>query len=300
MANRRLSKRQLEVRNKWIAAGLLILLVLVIYLIYRISVAVYEERMKDNRVTVEATYHEALKKQLKVEAVVSNGIAWSSADKKAIAKYMKPDRLYFDPEQKYQFLNLRMSQDLKAKNLDMLVKDQGVLDGLGKAFQQAGEDYDVNEIYLISHAMLETGKGTSQLARGVPLDKKGNYDPKGKLYFNFYGVSAFDRDPITAGAHYAQDHGWDTPAKAVLGGAKFIKEEYLDKDNQYTLYSMRFNPSDPGKHQYATDVMWAHHNAWQMAVYYKKLGMKGKYYTRHFYRDFPEEMKEDPAKKKDK
>ena len=54
----------------------------------------------------------------------------------------------------------------------------------------------VNEVYLISHALLETGSVKSELANGVEID--------GKKYYNFYGVGALDSDPIKTGSEYAK------------------------------------------------------------------------------------------------
>lgn len=63
-------------------------------------------------------------------------------------------------------------------------------------FLKAAKDKHVNEVYLISHALLETGAVKSELANGVEID--------GKKYYNFYGVGALDKDPIKTGAEYAK------------------------------------------------------------------------------------------------
>ena len=63
-------------------------------------------------------------------------------------------------------------------------------------FINAAKSKHVNEVYLISHALLETGAAKSELANGVEID--------GKKYYNFYGVGALDSDPIKTGAEYAK------------------------------------------------------------------------------------------------
>ena len=103
------------------------------------------------------------------------------------------------------------------------------------AFISAAKEKHVNEVYLISHALLETGSVKSELANGVEID--------GKKYYNFYGVGALDSDPIKTGSEYAK-HGWDTPEKAIKGGADFIHQHFLSHDDQNTLYSMRWNPKN--------------------------------------------------------
>ncbi len=39
-------------------------------------------------------------------------------------------------------------------------------------------------------------------------------------------VGALDKDPIKTGAEYAKKHGWDTPEKAISGGADFIHKHF--------------------------------------------------------------------------
>ncbi|WP_165983056.1 N-acetylglucosaminidase [Macrococcus brunensis] len=284
MATNRTSIKKLEMRNKLILVCILLLVALAIYLIYLMSKAAQEEKFKDQHVVVDYTYNQALARQMHTDAVASDGVKWSKADRSQINRYLHPEPFYHHSEQKYQFLNLRKPQGISAGKLDELLRGKGILEGQGAVFRDAAHESDLNEIYLISHAQLETSKGVSELAKGLKVNDKGQLDPQGKTYYNFFGVGAFDYNAVAEGAKYAQQHGWDTPEKAIKGGAEFIAEEYLSRDNQYTLYSMRFNPVDPGRHQYATDVMWAHHNARQMAKYYKQMGIEGKFYTRHHYK----------------
>ena len=47
--------------------------------------------------------------------------------------------------------------------------------------------------------------------------------------------------------------------KSIIGGAKWIAGNYINHPTyqQDTLYKMRWNPLQPGIHQYATDIGWA-------------------------------------------
>ena len=278
--------KQIEVRNKMILVLILCVIVFIIYLLIIQAIKSHEAKMRDYKVGVPFTYDSALQKQQKASPVVSNGVKWLPAKQRHIDQYLKPDQLYNDPVQKLQFLNLGMAQKIHPNDLNELLKGKGILENQGVTFSKASKIEDVNEIYLIEHAILETGKGKSQLAQGVKVSDD-NKIGKGKKYYNFFGIAAYDHNPLKEGALFAKEHGWDTPEKAIMGGAKFIKEEYLNKPYQDTLYGMRFNPMNPGKHQYATDVMWAHHNAKMMALDYKKLGLKGKYFTRYYYKNHP-------------
>jgi type VI secretion system secreted protein VgrG len=74
-----------------------------------------------------------------------------------------------------------------------------------------------------------------------------------------YGIGAVDNNPIGGGSQYAYNMGWDTPEKAIDGGAQWVSDYYINNEqyHQNTLYKIRWNPASPGVHQYATDVSWA-------------------------------------------
>ena len=67
--------------------------------------------------------------------------------------------------------------------------------------------------------------------------------------------------------------------------ADFIHQHFLSHDDQNTLYSMRWNPKNPGEHQYATDIKWAESNAQIIADFYKEMKTEGKYFKLYVYKD---------------
>ena len=67
--------------------------------------------------------------------------------------------------------------------------------------------------------------------------------------------------------------------------ADFIHKHFLSHDDQNTLYSMRWNPMNPGEHQYATDIKWAESNAEIIADFYKEMKTEGKYFKLYVYKD---------------
>jgi mannosyl-glycoprotein endo-beta-N-acetylglucosaminidase len=75
-----------------------------------------------------------------------------------------------------------------------------------------------------------------------------------------FGIQAFDECALRCGSEYAYTQGWDTPEKAIAGGAKWIGSGYINSPTygQNTLYKMKWNPQKPGVHQYATDMGWAY------------------------------------------
>ncbi|AMY05262.1 peptidoglycan hydrolase [Staphylococcus condimenti] len=203
---------------------------------------------------------------------------WVNATKDEVKTAMDPKTITEDATQKYQFLRLDKAQNLSTSSVNQLLKGKGILEGQGAAFAQAAQKYDINEIYLISHALLETGNGTSALANGGYVDNNNKVvTNSNKKYYNMFGIGAIDTDAVRGGFKTAQNYGWDTVSKAIVGGAQFIKDAYINQ-GQNTLYRMRWNPSAPGNHQYATDINWASHNATRMKTMYDSIGESGKYF----------------------
>ncbi len=175
---------------------------------------------------------------------------WMLADKNEICEYLNPDN-YSDDVYMYQFLDLSASSGISQKDMADFLEGKGILSGKENVYLSAAEKYSVSEVYLAAHSALETGNGTQELANGVVVN--------GKKVYNMYGIGAVDGTAIESGAQYAYKMGWDTPEKAIEGGAKWISENYIndEKYHQNTLYKMRWNPDIPGTHQYATDIAWA-------------------------------------------
>ncbi len=195
-------------------------------------------------------------------------LMWVNAKKEDIAYYMNPFNFLDDARQRFQFLDLSKPSGASANVLNNYLTGKGTLSNQGQAFIDAGITHGVNDIYLLSHALLETGHGTSTLARGVEVN--------GTVVYNMYGIGARDHCPIECGSQYAYDQGWDTPYKAIVGGASFIGNSYI-KSGQNTLYKMRWNPAglvSNGRptHQYATDIGWASKQVHTMYNLYQEIG----------------------------
>ncbi|WP_165442840.1 glucosaminidase domain-containing protein [Senegalia massiliensis] len=264
-------------------------------------------------------------------------------------------KLKIENDQIFQFLDLSKSAGVNESDISSLLSTKGDLKYHASTFINAGKINNINEIYLISHALLETGQGKSHWVTGVKvdskgrifdestgnlvdsrgrlIDSKGNFirgvdkrliDSKGRLIdlqgrlideegylldkygnstsiksqssyigiapykaegqittvYNMFGIGAYDSDPKRFGAKRAFDEGWTSIEKAILGGAKFVSTYYVNNPNgrQNTLYEMRWNPSRPGTHQYATDIGWAYKQIYYIKSLYDDLNN----YTLHF------------------
>lgn len=195
---------------------------------------------------------------------------WANATRAQTSSAMNVKRIWESNTQCYQMLNLGKYQGVSVSSLNKILKGKGTLDGQGKAFAEACRKNNINEIYLIAHAFLESGYGTSNFASG----RYGAY--------NYFGIGAYDNNPNYA-MTFAKNKGWTSPAKAIMGGASFVRKDYINK-GQNTLYRIRWNPKNPATHQYATAIEWCQHQASTIAKLYKQIGLKGIYFTRDKYK----------------
>ncbi|MFD1020156.1 peptidoglycan-binding protein [Thalassobacillus hwangdonensis] len=190
---------------------------------------------------------------------------WRLPTRDDVIPYLNPNN-----NDQFQHLDLSASVDVNALELSAVLNGKGVLDGMAQSFIDGGQTHGVNELYLISHALLETAHGTSALASGIEVGLNDSGNPvlvtennRDKLtaietVFNMFGIGAIDRDAHRAGAVRAYNEEWFSPEAAIIGGAQFIGNRYVHSDyGQNTLYKMRWNPMNPSVHQYATDIGWA-------------------------------------------
>lgn len=152
--------------------------------------------------------------------------------------------------EKYQFLDLSFYDCVTMRDAKEMLKGKGILEGKEAVFLDAARNSNVNPAYLIGHAILETGHGKEDLAVG--------YLYEGRTVYNMYGYGAYDDAPIENGAKMAYENSWFSPEAAISGGAEKIGRNYIgcEENGQFTLYEMRWNPRNPGQHQYATDIKW--------------------------------------------
>ncbi|WP_407269360.1 PA14 domain-containing protein [Radiobacillus sp. PE A8.2] len=180
---------------------------------------------------------------------------WMIATREDTSYYMNPNSFSKDSVYYYQFLDLSKSTNISARDINDKVLRNG-LTGFGQTFIDSGKQYGINELYLISHANLETGYGTSALATGILVSEVAGKAVEPKVVYNMYGIGANDNCANSCGSEYAYNQGWFSKEAAIVGGAKFIADRYVN-NGKNTLYKMKWNPANPGTNQYATDIGWA-------------------------------------------
>nr|WP_255717107.1 peptidoglycan-binding protein [Salipaludibacillus sp. CUR1] len=96
------------------------------------------------------------------------GGGWKNAKREDVKRYLDPSNLSLDPSSRdmYQFLKLSQTSGVSAAQLNNILNGRGILHNTGATFKNAAERNGVNDIYLIAHALLETGHGTSILSNG--------------------------------------------------------------------------------------------------------------------------------------
>lgn len=124
----------------------------------------------------------------------------------------------------------KTSKKVTTANINKWLSGTGMA-GLGSHFMRAGRASGLDPRYLVAHAAVETGWGSSNMSL------KGNVN-KG----NWFGIGAFDNNPNN-GFNYGL---------GIVGGAKWIRKNFYNA-GQRTVYKMRHNN---GVHEYATAGNW--------------------------------------------
>src|SRR5699024_8348875 len=115
------------------------------------------------------TLNQAINLQYKQNPQIQKNGKWQNASKSEIKKYMNPKNFIDDPQQKFQFVDLSKPSGASKSVLNNHLKGKGTLKKQGKPFYNASRKHGINDLYLIAHAQLETGNGTSDLASGVEV-----------------------------------------------------------------------------------------------------------------------------------
>lgn len=194
---------------------------------------------------------------------------------------LNPDQYEYGTSAFYQFAKLTdgysgMSTDAMntfvANNCSYSESNYGRksnLRNMGQAFVAAAQESGVNEVYLLAHAIWESGWGCSELAGGWVPDKdgevivNGKHYPykKGQAYYNFYGIGAVDSNALSGGRALAVKEQWTSPELAIRGAAQWISDNYLRRSSgaQDSLYLMKWDvigavESGSAWHEYCTGL----------------------------------------------
>ena len=168
-------------------------------------------------------------------------------------KYYSKDGEHFDGftiKNRFLFKNLTEPTNYSADELNRVYSMMNIrnsrLAGKGAIFKEAEKRYGVNALYLMAHSALESAWGRSQIAN----DKN-----------NFFGIAAYDTSP------YDSAKKFDDVDKGILGAAKWIRENYIDRGRDHLG-----NKATGMNVRYASDPYWGEKIASIMMTINSKLG----------------------------
>ncbi|MGL6106919.1 SH3 domain-containing protein, partial [Romboutsia sp.] len=193
--------------------------------------------------------------------------AFVPADKTDLEYFLNPSNFISSKKGMLQFLRIDSYKEGASVNelnsylnsLAPATSGTNVFYNQGQTFINSAKKYNIDVVYLVSHAMWETAYGKSTLAQGQTLTTyKGEPLDAPVTVYNFFGIGAIDKSANVSGAEAAYSNGWTSVEATIDGSAGWIAQNYIknSKYNQNTIYKMKFNYSYTW-HQYATDVNWA-------------------------------------------
>ena len=204
----------------------------------------------------DVTLDQMLDVQMNQKPVTDLTGSWKRATRSQVLCFLNPSN-FLNQYDRYQFVTLNYIHGITANDLNKILKND--LAGKGEVFLQVALKNNINPAYLVSHAILETGNGSSALAKGILVSEVNGEPVSEKAAYNIFGIGAYDDAPNKKGSEYAYNKGWFSLDQANFGGAEWISHNYINNTTfkQNTLYTMRWNPVIHWK-QYATDIGWAY------------------------------------------
>ena len=195
--------------------------------------------------------------------------SWCCASKEAIA-YMMDPRNSLNETDLFQFKDLEGS-DVTYEDIARVVANYGSYINNQETIQaivDASKQYNVNGYFLVAKIINEHGKNGSTLSNG------NGYNGKYVGVYNFFNIGSYGKGSdtiINNGLSYAQNSGWTSRRAAIFGGTEIVKESYITRYSQNTLYYQKFNVSGKsalGSHQYQQNIMAAQSQGTDLKKYY--------------------------------
>lgn len=225
---------------------------------------------------------------------------WYQVNEQTLAYYLDP-RNFLNEKNVFMFESLKYDADSHNLNgVEAILKDS-FMDGntvtntngqsvsYAQAYIDAAVTSGVSPYHLASRTLQEVGKNGSTATSGKHSQYPG--------YYNFYSIQASaGSNPISSGLKYASSTDerymlpWNTPYKAIVGGAIWIGTGYINK-GQDTLYYQKFNVVNKvWTHQYMANVMAPKIESESIYKSYYNLGVIDETFTFviPYYRNMPE------------
>lgn len=169
---------------------------------------------------------------------IGHDSTWVGASKEVVAYYLDPRNFLTADSRILQFESLKYEEGVQtADGVEAILSGSFMAGGdYAGWFVQAGKEADVSPYLLASRVIQEVGKNGSSTTTGTYAGYEGYYN-----FFNFGATANADGSGAVENAlKYAKEKGWDSPQKALTGGAKLIGANYVAK-GQNTFYFQKFN-----------------------------------------------------------
>ena len=216
--------------------------------------------------------------------------SWRCASTATVEYYMDPRNSLYDETYLFQFENLKWSDNTYTisgiekilDGCDYLLEDkitytntknkkETIDKTYAEVIMEAAEQAGISPYHLASRIRQEQGTGSSASATAT-----GTYDGY-EGYYNFLNVNASGNGSSTIiknALEYAKKQGWNTPVKAIEGGAEFLAKSYIQY-GQNTLYLQKFDVDDSDGdlywHQYQQNVAAAKTECVDIMQSYKEI-----------------------------
>ena len=221
-----------------------------------------------NLFQVNSNYHGMWQCPICGNKKYDNG-SWCCASKEALA-YMIDPRNSINDSDLFQFKDLEGS-DVSYDDIARVVSGYGSYINNPEAIQaivDASIQYNVNGYFLVAKIINEHGKNGSTLSNGQ------GYNGKFVGIYNYFNIGSYGNGTATIinnGLSYAQSKGWSSIRASIFGGAEVVKNSYITKYSQNTLYYQKFNVSGKSalaSHQYQQNIMAAQSQGASLKNYY--------------------------------
>ena len=204
--------------------------------------------------------------------------SWCCSSKEALA-YMIDPRNSINDTDVFQFKDLEGS-DVSYDDIARVVSKYGPYLNNQEAIQaivDASVQYNVNGYFLVAKIVNEHGTNGSTLSNGQ------GYNGKYVGVYNYFNIGSYGNGTATIinnGLSHAQSKGWTSIRASIFGGAEVVKDSYIIRYSQNTLYYQKFNVSGKSpiaSHQYQQNIMAAQTQGESLKSYYGNSSTVGTY-----------------------
>ena len=224
---------------------------------------------------------------------------WKCASRQAI-EYMMDPRNSLTADYIFQFQDLGSSTGTRSEVEKMVQGSFIASPSCVTAIMEAAQTYNISPFHLVSRILQEQGiSGIGNMNGYVYTTPEG----KQVVVYNLFNISVSGNDPAAgflAGAKVAYDNGWFSREDSIKGGAKFLREKYIDK-GQSTLYFQKYNVVDSSNlfgHQYMQNIRAANDEGNKIYQAYNRAGVLNSHFefTIPMYENMPYNACPRPAK----